>query len=825
MRPADLPIARSVFLLTLIALAAPASRAQEPLWGYRLGGVGSNQKATDIAAVPGGAGDFYACGGVDDGINFTFGSGTSNLLSIPTAPNQRGEAFVAKYDSEGTPLWVRLGRGARFDRASAVSAWADGHVLAGGSYNLQVNGVPSSAVVFEGGTNPDTTVTPGGSRIFMARYEEDGDLVFARKIMSTGTTGAEVRDLATLDAISSDGYFVVGSFRGGVFGDTNDPSPIDMPLGASFGFQSSDGFVARYAPNGDILWVERIKGAAADVIAAAGVMPDGDLILLGSAGRRDILDIDFFPGHPAATTRTVVPEVEGLFVLRLDFAQDPTSQTSAFTVQWLHTFGGQSAGNGLHDIEISPSGDLYIAGYLPPDPNEPDPKDPMGPPIQRATTYDGVPLLPGVPANHGYFMRLNPDDGEVEWACGTSTGASDRRPDVAAFDDGAAIVMRTGGFPTDFFYEDGTVWATQSSSIHARISRDGVGEWAREDSTGVERAVASESGTFLTTGASFVTSRLDLGEPTELQMPPPTNDLLYIAKYASGPACPEDSFEENDSCLGASPITEGLYADLSTRKEALDSDWYSITVENSATLEVDVLFSDAEGDIDLALFTDCAAPSVLVSETSDDNESLTWLNDTGVRQQVLIHVYLASTEVFRNCNTYDLNIGFTGGSGTDFVDFCFGDGSGTPCPCGNEVTAGSQTGCANSTGGGATLLPTGTSSVSADGLEFSLVGGEAQTFALLWSGDNKLASGLGIPFINNLSDGLRCMGGMALRHGVRMTDATGATFNTWGPGIIAQGPFVSGQTRHFQVFYRKLPSTVCLTGLNTTQAVSVTFVP
>ena len=36
-------------------------------------------------------------------------------------------------------------------------------------------------------------------------------------------------------------------------------------------------------------------------------------------------------------------------------------------------------------------------------------------------------------------------------------------------------------------------------------------------------------------------------------------------------------------------------------------------------------------------------------------------------------------------------------------EYCFGDGGGAPCPCGNSTPAGQQRGCANSSATGATL--------------------------------------------------------------------------------------------------------------------------
>ena len=59
----------------------------------------------------------------------------------------------------------------------------------------------------------------------------------------------------------------------------------------------------------------------------------------------------------------------------------------------------------------------------------------------------------------------------------------------------------------------------------------------------------------------------------------------------------------------------------------------------------------------------------------------------------------------------------------------------------------------------------------------------------------------------------------------------GQTTPGWGPpsgppvGLIAQGGFGAGQTRHYQVVYRENAALVCMRGLNTSNAVSVTFQP
>ena len=81
-------------------------------------------------------------------------------------------------------------------------------------------------------------------------------------------------------------------------------------------------------------------------------------------------------------------------------------------------------------------------------------------------------------------------------------------------------------------------------------------------------------------------------------------------------------------------------------------------------------------------------------------------------------------------------------------------------------------------------------------------------------------------------DGLRCVGFGLKRHGGRQTDSngdSGVTSPHWGPpdgpsgGIMAHGSFINGQTRAFQIFYRETVSRSCMTGLNTSNALEITF--
>lgn len=162
-------------------------------------------------------------------------------------------------------------------------------------------------------------------------------------------------------------------------------------------------------------------------------------------------------------------------------------------------------------------------------------------------------------------------------------------------------------------------------------------------------------------------------------------------------------------------------------------------------------------------------------------------------------------------------LGFQLVPATNANDFCFGDGSGASCPCGNFGAPG--TGCANSSGAGASLQVMGTTSVSSDDITFSMLNGPGPTPALLFAGTDQVNGGLGTPF----GDGLRCAGGQIQRLGVMIQDQGGSA--TWGPGLAPLGGWSAGDTRFFQAWYRDSTNSPCAGNFNLTQGVQVVFIP
>ena len=139
--------------------------------------------------------------------------------------------------------------------------------------------------------------------------------------------------------------------------------------------------------------------------------------------------------------------------------------------------------------------------------------------------------------------------------------------------------------------------------------------------------------------------------------------------------------------------------------------------------------------------------------------------------------------------------------------FCYGDGSGSACPCGNETTI--TSGCANSTGQGALAYAYGSTSLALDQLEFGATFLPSGVPALLFSsGSTPGGSSFGVPF----GDGLRCLSGPVRRLGVEFVQPDGRV-NWVDQQLLSRSGIAPGNTAYFQVWYRD-PLGPCGSGFN-----------
>lgn len=155
------------------------------------------------------------------------------------------------------------------------------------------------------------------------------------------------------------------------------------------------------------------------------------------------------------------------------------------------------------------------------------------------------------------------------------------------------------------------------------------------------------------------------------------------------------------------------------------------------------------------------------------------------------------------------------------TDFCFGDGTAKPCPCGNVSQSGARLGCRHSAIVGGNLNTVGVASVSSDSLLLrgdSLPNGNV----LFFQGLAPTGGGTGSHF----GDRLMCVGSSVERLGAK-TNVQGWSScpGVGDPSVSAKGGASAGQTLYYQVWFRDVTTHCTPAQHDLTDAVAITWLP
>jgi len=147
--------------------------------------------------------------------------------------------------------------------------------------------------------------------------------------------------------------------------------------------------------------------------------------------------------------------------------------------------------------------------------------------------------------------------------------------------------------------------------------------------------------------------------------------------------------------------------------------------------------------------------------------------------------------------------------------YCFGDGSGGACPCGNLGAAGN--GCASSiNASGGNLAATGSATIGSDTVVLRGSGLPNST-CLYFQGTTQISPAFG--------DGLRCAGGTIIRLGTKVNVAGASQYPVGAdqPVSVRGGVTVPGSTRNYQVWYRNSAPFCTAATFNLTNGYSITW--
>jgi hypothetical protein len=202
------------------------------VWAVQAGGPEADVSSPSVGVDA--AGNTYLAGVFFGTITFGSPPASRTLTSAGLS-----DLFLAKYDADGRLLWARRDGGERYDGVSALAVDAAGHAW--------LTGQSGDGAIFGAGEAHETTLT--GLNAFVARYEPDGSLAWARQ--------SEGGDLAIGRGIAVDAAgdcTVAGSFFGDIVFGAGTLQTTLISAG------QNDAFIVRYDPDGVLLSARRDGG-------------------------------------------------------------------------------------------------------------------------------------------------------------------------------------------------------------------------------------------------------------------------------------------------------------------------------------------------------------------------------------------------------------------------------------------------------------------------------------------------------------------------------------------------------------------------------------
>lgn len=248
--------ARWATIVALCWLPTAASAAEpERVWGTYVGDSGH---------------DFFAAVALDPQGNLYAVGRTNSLEGIATdgahKPAPEGtDGFLVKFSPAGERLWGTYFGGEGIESVDSLAV-ADGVVVIGGT-SASATGIATPGAF--------QSELPGGASGFLATFTADGELVWGTYV--GGSEGMTIFRDIVLDPQGA--IYAVGATEAPIAGLTSDASHQPTFYGAGW---EDDGVLAKFDPQGKLLWGTYYGDKYNDVIECVSIGPTGELYIAGN---------------------------------------------------------------------------------------------------------------------------------------------------------------------------------------------------------------------------------------------------------------------------------------------------------------------------------------------------------------------------------------------------------------------------------------------------------------------------------------------------------------------------------------------------------------
>lgn len=527
-------------------------------------------------------------------------SGTITVGNSITWAGGNADGFLAKYDNDGNPVWVKGFGGPANDVAVDVAVDGDDNLYITGYFQ----GAGSNA--FDADPGPGVylleQLSPFLSRdCFIIKLDSNGDFVWAKQV--SNPAGANVNeDSKSIEVDSAGNVYIGGSF---VYADF-DPDPnTSFELFSTNGGSSPDGFLLKLDTDGNFVWVKTF-GSTGIVDVVDMEFDTNEDILIG--GRfRNTVDLD-----PNAGTSTFTSNGgDDLFMAKLSSDGDYI---------WGQAFGGTGL-DIIKSIKNLPSG-VYVegmfAGTVDLDPTagtntqiSNGPWDAFLSKFDTDGNYDFSYVLGGETTDFEHFYDITEGFNGNLFATGSFNGTTD-------FDNSAAEALTTSNGKSDNFL-------LEMTTAGEYVNHWTVGGDNTED---VPQVYFNDDNHILTMG-SFRSSSVDFDPFTG-------EDIINVVGFYDGYFSRYNLFNNgNDNCSGAiavacgDTVTGETLNDTDSGGNAANDEFYSFTGTGTPQLVTVSLCSGTDFDTVVRIFENCTlANEIAVNDDSCGLQSeLTFLSD------------------------------------------------------------------------------------------------------------------------------------------------------------------------------------------------------
>ena len=191
-----------------------------------------------------------------------FGQGEANQTTLSSVGNYN--IFFARYNQNGTLAWAKQAGGTLDDVGEAITSLSDNTTVATGY-------IVGSGTFGQGDPNQTTIGTAGSTSIFLARYNTNGTLAWAKQAGGLGSN-----DASGITTLSNDSTVLTGYISGSV---TFGPGETNQTILTSSG--NYDIFIAQYNTNGTLAWAKRAGGTANDQCWGVTTLSDNSTVSTG----------------------------------------------------------------------------------------------------------------------------------------------------------------------------------------------------------------------------------------------------------------------------------------------------------------------------------------------------------------------------------------------------------------------------------------------------------------------------------------------------------------------------------------------------------------